>query len=498
MAPVVVDACEYDTVPNTKNEQVISESTSAIDLKAQIRRIAILHALGAMLFITASGCIGYLLYRQADQIGWVNHTYEVRDQITDVLWAVKSVESASRGFVASRDHIFVSDIHDYVTKARKGLDNLVPLTEDNPSQVQNLAKLKSLVEEKIDFNTKLIVPSVEHQQFDTARAQLKDLRGLELMREIQRVSAAMKSAEDTLLVHRQKQVHETLLLVCSSSVVLIFVAFVTLLISFKSSREFFIARAAKEKLALEAEYNQKHIAEQLARSNRDLQQFAYVASHDLQEPLRAVGGFLTLIASKYSGQLGEQGDRWIGQAVEGAERMRTLINDLLAFARIESGGGALKEVDSGELLARALKNLETAVAESGAIVEHGSMPHLVADSAQLVQLFQNLIGNSIKYRSEKTPVIKISATPKDECFEYCVEDNGMGFDMAHAERIFVIFQRLHSRTEHPGTGIGLALCSRIVERLGGKIWALSEPGRGSQFYFTIPRELAIKDPNEIS
>lgn len=498
MAPVVVDACEYGTVPNTKNEHDIGQSTSAFDLKAQIRRIAILHALGAMLFITASGCIGYLLYRQADQIGWVNHTYKVRDQITDVLWAVKSVESASRGFVASRDYKFVSDIQDYVVKAQKGLDNLTALTEDNPSQAQNLVKLKSLVLEKIDFNTKLSVPSMEQDQYDTARVQLKDLRGLNLMREIQIVAATMKTAEDNLLVQRQKQVQETLLLVCSASVVLIVVAFVTLLISFKSSREFFISRAAKEKLALEAEFNQKRIAEQLARSNSDLQQFAYVASHDLQEPLRAVGGFLSLIASKYSGQLGEQGDRWIGQAVEGAERMRALINDLLTFARIESGGGALKEVDTEELLASALKNLETAVAESGAIVEHGSMPRLVADPAQLVQLLQNLIGNSIKYRSLKTPVIKISAKSKEDCFEFCVADNGMGFDMAHAERIFVIFQRLHSRTEHPGKGIGLALCSRIVERLGGKIWALSEPGVGSQFYFTIPREMTIKEPKEVS
>lgn len=498
LAPVAVVAYEYGTVPNSKNEQLISSATTASDLKAQIQRIAVLHALGALLFFAASGCIGYLLFRQAEQIRWVNHTYEVRDQITDVLWAVKSVESASRGFVASRDHKFISNIQDYVHQSQNGLDNLDVLMRDNPNQVKSLAKLKSLVLSKLEFNTKLILPSMEQEHYDTAREQLKDLRGLQLMREIQTLAAKMKAEEDNLLVQRQNKVHETLLLVCSSSVVLIFVAFVTLLISFKSSREFFIARASKEKLALEAEISQKRISEQLARSNRDLQQFAYVASHDLQEPLRAVGGFLSLIASKYSGQLGEQGDRWIGQAVEGAERMRALINDLLAFARIESGGGALKEVDCGEILKRALANLEISIAESAATIEYGDLPKLTADPAQLVQLFQNLIGNSIKYRSDRPPVIKISATQKDDCYEFCVADNGIGFDMAHAERIFAIFQRLHSRTEHPGTGIGLALCSRIIERLGGKIWAVSESGVGSQFYFTIPLELSIKETNGIS
>ena len=228
-------------------------------------------------------------------------------------------------------------------------------------------------------------------------------------------------------------------------------------------------------------------AEELARSNADLEQFAYVASHDLQEPLRMVASYTQLLARRYKGKLDADADEFIGFAVDGATRMQHLIQDLLSYSRVTTKGKELQVTDSRAACDQAVANLRAAIAESGAVVTTGSLPTVRADATQLTQLFQNLIGNAIKYRNERTPEIQVAAALMEDRWVFSVQDNGIGIEPQYFERIFQMFQRLHTRKQYTGTGVGLAICRKIAERHGGRIWVESQPGKGSAFLFTIPR-----------
>lgn len=237
----------------------------------------------------------------------------------------------------------------------------------------------------------------------------------------------------------------------------------------------------------EAEQSLKARTEELNRSNKELEQFAYVASHDLQEPLRMVASYTQLLARRYKGKLDQDADEFIAFAVDGATRMQGLINDLLKFSRVGTRGKPFAAVAGDKVLLDAMANLEMAINDSGAMIDHDPLPALVGDATQLTQLFQNLIGNGIKFRQAgQTPHIHVGARRLDKAWELSVRDNGIGISPEYFERIFVIFQRLHAKEEYPGTGIGLALCKKIVERHGGRIWVESRPGEGATFLFTIP------------
>jgi light-regulated signal transduction histidine kinase (bacteriophytochrome) len=239
----------------------------------------------------------------------------------------------------------------------------------------------------------------------------------------------------------------------------------------------------------------KRLMARLERSNKELEQFAYVASHDLQEPLRMVASFTELLGERYKGQLDAKADRFINYAVDGATRMQRQINDLLTYSRVTTRGKPFTVVDCNTTLSKALVNLHAAIDESGATVASDELPTLTGDGSQLVQLFQNLIGNAIKFRGEQVPRIHVSARQQESKWVFTVRDNGIGIERQYVERIFVMFQRLNKRSQYPGTGIGLALCKRIVERHGGNIWVESAPGEGSEFYFSLP-EGAVQDESE--
>ncbi|MBN1381390.1 MAG: PAS domain S-box protein [Deltaproteobacteria bacterium] len=225
---------------------------------------------------------------------------------------------------------------------------------------------------------------------------------------------------------------------------------------------------------------------ELARSNAELEQFAYIASHDLQEPLRMVAGFTELLARRYKGKLDSEADEFINFAVDGATRMQHLINDLLTYSRVGTREDPFSSADCRTVLENASANLAVAIEENRAVIKSGNLPVVMGDAGQLMQLFQNLIANAVKFRSEKPPVIDISVQKQGGEWVFSVSDNGIGIDPQYHESIFAVFQRTPTGKSYAGTGIGLAICKKIVERHGGRIWVTSEPGAGSTFYFTIP------------
>ena len=232
---------------------------------------------------------------------------------------------------------------------------------------------------------------------------------------------------------------------------------------------------------------------ELARSNSELEQFAYAASHDLQEPLRMVASYTQLLARRYQGKLDSDADEFISFAVDGATRMQRLINDLLAYSRLGSHGAPFESTDLETVFDETVANLQIAIGESRSVVTHDPLPTVIADGGQMGRLFQNLISNAIKFRNESPPQVHISAKQNGEQWIFSACDNGIGIDPEFAERIFVIFQRLHTREEYSGTGIGLAICKKIVERHGGHMWVESQLGKGAAFYFTIPMRKGEKN-----
>jgi len=226
--------------------------------------------------------------------------------------------------------------------------------------------------------------------------------------------------------------------------------------------------------------------EELARSNDELEQFAYIASHDLQEPLRMISSYVQLLEKRYKGKLDQDADEFIAFAADGASRMQRLINDLLAYSRVGTRGKSFEVMELEDALAQALENLRLTVRDKKALVTHDPLPRAYGDIGQISQLFQNLIDNAIKFCASERPMVHVSARVEgNECI-CSVQDNGIGIAHEYADRIFLLFQRLHTRRDYPGTGIGLAICKRIVERHGGRIWVESSPEKGSTFFFTLP------------
>ncbi|MDO8962923.1 MAG: PAS domain S-box protein [Coriobacteriia bacterium] len=226
--------------------------------------------------------------------------------------------------------------------------------------------------------------------------------------------------------------------------------------------------------------------EDLTRSNSELEQFAYVASHDLQEPLRMIASYTQLLQKRYAGRLDADADEFIAYAVDGATRMQTLINELLAFSRVGTRTGSFARTDLDDLMSRVASSLSGLIAEAGATLRYESLPSIVCDGGQIERVLQNLVGNALKFRGDRSPEVVVSAERGDGEWLLSVVDNGIGIEAQYQERVFVIFQRLHARSEYEGTGMGLAICKRIIERHGGRLWVESEPGQGSTFHFTIP------------
>ena len=250
----------------------------------------------------------------------------------------------------------------------------------------------------------------------------------------------------------------------------------------------FIARLQAEAALREANDELARQAQELMRSNAELQQFAYVASHDLQEPLRMISSYTQLLARRYGDRFDKEASEFMGYVVDGAARMKQLIEDILAYSRIGTRGREFRLARCEDALRKALMNLRASIEATGAAVTHDPLPEVEGDEPQLVQLFQNLIGNALKFKGDGAPHIHVKAAELPQAWEIAVSDNGIGIDAQYFERIFMVFQRLHGKGEYPGTGIGLAICKKVVDRHGGRIRVDSQPGKGSTFFFTLPRK----------
>jgi PAS domain S-box-containing protein len=374
------------------------------------------------------------------------------------------------------DSVFVLDLHDRVVDLNPAAQCLVgqaalgtvgqpieqiwpdwaTLNERLQGKINNSETMMlDLGNERRTYDVRVSSLADKHGQFISRVIVLRDITALKAIHE------ALRTAQGELERRVQKRTAE--------------------LAQANTALQIEIAERQRTEKALE------RYAAELQRSNQELQQFAYVASHDLQEPLRMVTSYVQLLARRYKGQLDADADDFIAFAVDGATRMQQLIKGLLAYSRVGTRGQPFAPTDCQSALDQALADLKVTLEENGATVTHDPLPTVMADATQLGQLFQNLIGNAVKFRNDRPSQIHVGAKQRDDEWLFWVQDNGIGIEPQYTERIFLIFQRLHTRDEYPGTGIGLSICKRIVERHDGRIWVESEPGQGSRFYFTIPK-----------
>jgi signal transduction histidine kinase len=425
---------------------------------------------------------------------WVDHTYVVLGRLEAVLADVLDAEACQRGYLLTGEEPYLIPYREALGRLERDVKAVRELTADNPVQQAALDRLEPMLLTRLtEMHGRIEARRAGAEAGATETAQL-DL-GEKHMDRIRVATEEMKQEEKQLLVRRTAESEASARLtratiVTGDALALLCLVFAGLMVQQEMSKR----QSAEEGLRRSNEELERRVAErtqldqraaELSRSNSELEQFAYVASHDLQEPLRMVASFTQLLERRYKDKLDTDAREFISFAVDGARRMQTLITDLLSFSRVGTQGKPLVATSCEEVLKQVLSTLRIAIGETNAEVTHGEMPEVMGDAQQLTQLFQNLIVNALKFRGEHAPRVDIRAVRTSQRWKISVRDHGIGISPEHAERIFVIFQRLHTRTEYPGTGIGLAVCKKIVERHGGEIGVTPAPGGGSIFYFTL-------------
>jgi signal transduction histidine kinase len=444
--------------------------------------------------------VGVLSFRSMVQNGedrvWVTHTHLVMEKLDAVLIDLIDAETGQRGYIITGEESFLEPYDNALEHARQNVKELRELTADNQTQQLALDRLEPLIAVKLSE----VQDRIEIRRRNGLAAAVEGVRagsGKLHMDQIRAQIAGMKLEEQRLLKLRTEEADASsratrIVIVTGEVLAVAFLCLAGAVVGQEMSQR----RRAEEEIRELNKDLERRVAERtaelserardLARSNAELQQFAYVASHDLQEPLRMVASFTQLLAKRYKDKLDDDARDFIRYAVDGATRMQTLISDLLTYARVGTQGKSLAPTDSEALFNRVLESLKFVIEESGIVISRDPLPVVMADPQQLGQLFQNLLTNAIKFRGEEPPRVKISAERNGSDWKISVRDNGIGISQEHADRIFIIFQRLHTKTEYSGTGIGLAICKKIVERHGGRIWVEPSPGGGSTFCFTIP------------
>jgi signal transduction histidine kinase len=459
--------------------------------------------------------VGVLSYRSMvqsdDDRQWVTHTHQVLEKLDAVLTNLLDIETGERGYIITGEGSYLDPYNDALDRVHQNVKDVRELTADNSVQQRALDHLEPMISEVLGA----VRHPIEIRTREGLAAGAKSVRtgpGKQFMDQIRGQLSEMKQEEDRLLKSRTEEAakssRNTRTAIAIGEVLAVgFLCLAGIIVGREMGRR---GRAEEEVRALNADLEQRvadrtaelnERAKELARSNSELQQFAYVASHDLQEPLRMVASFTQLLAKRYGEKLDDDARDFINYAVDGATRMQTLISDLLNYSRVGTQGKPLEPTDSEALFKRVLESLRFSIEETGATIVSDPLPTVMADPQQLGQLFQNLLTNAIKFHGEEPPHIRISTERNGNDWKISVRDNGIGISQEHADRIFIIFQRLHTKTEYPGTGIGLAICKKIVERHGGRIWIEPSPGGGTTFCFTIlavdSHNLKGRDQNEL-
>lgn len=445
--------------------------------------------------------------RYRNSIFWVAHTKDVLVAVDDLLVTLTNAETNQRGFLLTGGEPFRLRYLKARDQVPAKLAALRQLTTDNSKQQANLNQLSSAIKGRVK-RMELVLALRAKGRLPEAQAVEAMYEGAALMRGIRQTCSALSAEETRLLAERTRvrqkteiEVGACFTLGISISIFLLYGAY-GLIQEYAAKRDQAEAEIRTLNGELESRVRDRTaelegVNQQLRRSNEDLTQFAYVASHDLQEPLRTVAGYATLLGRKYEGKLDQQADEYIRYVVQGAKRMQALVQDLLAYSRAGTDRLNYQVTDMEIVLDRAKENLNLAITECRAQITNDPLPELKVDPGKLTQVFQNLVGNALKFSKPGVPpVIHIRAcTDERECL-FLVSDEGIGFEPEYAEKIFVIFQRLHGVGSYTGTGIGLAICKRIVEAHGGRIWAESQPGIGSRFSFTLPVKNWSKRPDD--
>jgi len=468
--------------------------------------------------------VGFSLFnfrRLSDANAWNAHSYQVLLETHGVLESLLNMETGVRGFLVTGDESFLEPFYsgrrDFDAHWRAARN----LTLDRPDQTSRMAQLAQLERHWQDVSVLPLLVRRRHTAVPVQIIALANQNALgrkAQMDQMRAVIGTIQRVEEELQAERQDEQRSlkrwTEVTLWSGGLFSIVLTMALISLAGRNGLEIAAAnqrlgeanarleeangRMARTNVQLEDEVQERRRAEELLRetvsdlerSNADLEQFAYVASHDLQEPLRAVGGCVQVLQRRYQGQLDERADVLVQHAVEGAQRMQNLINDLLAYSRLGTRTREFQTVNLDSVLDAALRSLRVAIAESSAEIIREPLPTINGDPAQLEQVFLNLISNAVKFHGETPPEVTIrcgeGVGARNGSWVISVSDNGTGIDPQYFDRIFIMFQRLHTRNEYPGTGIGLAVCKKVIERHGGRIWVEAKPGEGSSFYFTLP------------
>lgn len=433
---------------------------------------------------------------------WVRHTVDVQNGVNEVYADVAAAESQQRGYLLNGTKDYLSDFDSYQKDAFDRSEWLVGYVADNPREVNRAKEFESLVHQRFAI-MKGVLAAFDKGGLALTRKQF-GLRGPILMKQLKAKAEEIISAEDALLVlrtrNRDQSIRQATLTFAISGIITIVLLTTLYVVLHRFLNEQIQQRALAEehRRELQIQIAEKERAErELQRSNRELQDFAFVASHDLQEPLRKIQAFGDRLRSKNASILDETSLDYLSRMQNAANRMQELINALLNLSRITTKAQPFTSVDLNVVLETALEDLQRRVEETGGKVILGGLPSLEADRVQMRQLFQNLVGNALKFRApDRPPLVEVrqAPSPDPEMVRVTVKDNGIGFEERHAEKIFAVFQRLHGRGEYEGSGIGLAICRRIVDRHGGKIVAESVPGEGATFVIDLPKRQPETSP----
>jgi signal transduction histidine kinase len=460
-------------------------------------------------FALADAVVSYrMMLRLLENERWVTHTHEVLNELEGTLSALKDAETGERGYIITGDESYLAPYKTGVVEVQQHLDSLRSLTADNPRQQRRIAELALLITNRLE-QLQRGLEAFRAAGPEAARATVLAGTGQQTMDAVRWTVAQMSAAETRLLSRRSQTSQESgRTVLWTLSIANLLLILLVLLAAYLTRRDLQLRRqteaalmAARDELEVRVRERTAELATanehlrqstlELERSNRELQDFAFVASHDLQEPLRKIQAFGDRLRGKHGEALGPEGIDYLERMQRAAHRMHVLINDLLTFSRVTSKGQPFVPADLGQIAREVLSDLEVRVEQTGARVEIGGLPTRDADPLQMRQLLQNLIGNALKFhRDGEPPHVRVSASVLADGgpprARIVVADNGIGFDMKYLDRIFTPFQRLHGRQEYEGTGMGLAVCRRIVERHGGTLTAESAPGEGSRFLVTLP------------